>query len=108
MLGVKTLDRVTRVVRLGISPATTPEFRDHPRPSSNVGGAGALPKSGNGRRTDSAGRPITVVFTTLCQLFDTTVASLSHRERQVMALVARGLLNRQMGGELGSVWAKNT
>jgi FixJ family two-component response regulator len=27
-------------------------------------------------------------------------ASLSHRERQVMALVARGLLNRQVGGEL--------
>jgi enamine deaminase RidA (YjgF/YER057c/UK114 family) len=26
-----SLDRVTRVVRLGISLATTPEFRDHPR-----------------------------------------------------------------------------
>ena len=28
-------------------------------------------------------------------------ASLSHRERQVMALVASGLLNKQVGGELG-------
>src|SRR5882724_6758366 len=28
-------------------------------------------------------------------------ASLSHRERQVMALVVRGLLNKQVGGELG-------
>lgn len=26
-----TLDRVTRVVRLGVSLATTPEFRDHPK-----------------------------------------------------------------------------
>src|ERR1700721_4168247 len=28
-------------------------------------------------------------------------ASLTHRERQVMALVASGLLNKQVGGELG-------
>ena len=28
-------------------------------------------------------------------------ASLSRRERQVMALVVRGLLNKQVGGELG-------
>jgi FixJ family two-component response regulator len=28
-------------------------------------------------------------------------ASLSHRERQVMALVVSGLLNKQVGGELG-------
>ncbi len=28
-------------------------------------------------------------------------ASLSHRERQVMALVVSGLLNKQIGGELG-------
>ena len=28
-------------------------------------------------------------------------ASLSRRERQVMALVVRGLLNEQVGGELG-------
>jgi FixJ family two-component response regulator len=28
-------------------------------------------------------------------------ASLSHRQRQVMALVVRGLLNKQVGGELG-------
>jgi FixJ family two-component response regulator len=28
-------------------------------------------------------------------------ASLTHRERQVMALVVSGLLNKQVGGELG-------
>lgn len=31
----------------------------------------------------------------------TRYASLSHRERQVMALVVSGLLNKQIGGELG-------
>jgi len=28
---LRSLDRVTRVVRLGISLATTPEFREHPK-----------------------------------------------------------------------------
>jgi len=26
-----SLDKVSRVVRLGVSPVTTPEFREHPR-----------------------------------------------------------------------------
>ena len=32
-------------------------------------------------------------------------AALTHRERQVMALVVSGLLNKQVGGELGTVKA---
>jgi FixJ family two-component response regulator len=35
---------------------------------------------------------------TLCELYD----SLTPRERQVMGLVASGLLNKQVGGELGT------
>jgi len=32
---------------------------------------------------------------------DVSVASLGRREREVMALVVSGLLNKQVGGELG-------
>ena len=35
------------------------------------------------------------------QALRSSYASLTHRERQVMALVASGLLNKQVGGELG-------
>ena len=35
------------------------------------------------------------------QALRASYASLTHRERQVMALVASGLLNKQVGGELG-------
>jgi FixJ family two-component response regulator len=32
------------------------------------------------------------------------IASLTRREREVMALVGSGLLNKQVGGELGISW----
>ena len=35
------------------------------------------------------------------QTLEDSRASLSHREQQVMALVVSGLLNKQVGGELG-------
>ncbi len=44
---------------------------------------------------------VALVYEEEMQALRTCYASLTHRERQVMALVVSGLLNKQIGGELG-------
>jgi FixJ family two-component response regulator len=44
---------------------------------------------------------LALTYETEMQEFRNRYASLTHRERQVMALVVSGLLNKQVGGELG-------